>query len=243
MSVRCPEFTCMNAPLVNNRIAQPQATLKRGKYAMKMRGLIDLIENQNTLHLPDIEVGDEVMVGKFKNRKATVKGFAKDDHNQPVLKTDKGDQKLFKPRIKKLSEEEDDESKQLAQRLVNQTWNLNDELFSHLLSWDRIVKSPYGASFYDTFDKTWDNTPTGSQRIADHWDFFSKGAYHCQSELPNGRRAGNRWACGTWDGNIYQITLIDRVSGLVAKSVKHDGAARFEQALQYIRSGRTIDLK
>ena len=54
------------------------------------------------LELPDINVGDEVLVGKFKNRKAEVKGFSKDDKNQPVLKTTKGDQKLFKPRISKL---------------------------------------------------------------------------------------------------------------------------------------------
>ena len=59
-------------------------------------------EAEDTLTLPKIKVGDEVMVGKFKNRKAEVKGFSKDDHNQPVLKTTKGDQKLFKPRISKL---------------------------------------------------------------------------------------------------------------------------------------------
>ena len=70
---------------------------------MNMRDMIDLIEKSTTLTLPDIEVGDEVMVGKFKNRKATVQGFSTDDHNQPVLKTDKGPQKLFKPRITKLS--------------------------------------------------------------------------------------------------------------------------------------------
>ena len=63
-------------------------------------------EAQNTLKLPNIDVGDEVMVGKFKNRKATVKGFDKDDNNQPVLKTNKGDQKLFKPRISKLMVDE-----------------------------------------------------------------------------------------------------------------------------------------
>lgn len=59
-------------------------------------------EAEDTLTLPKIKVGDEVMVGKFKNRKAEVKGFGKDDHNQPVLKTTKGDQKLFKPRLSKL---------------------------------------------------------------------------------------------------------------------------------------------
>jgi hypothetical protein len=61
-----------------------------------------VVEADDTLTLPKISVGDEVMVGKFKNRKAEVKGFSKDDHNQPVLKTTKGDQKLFKPRISKL---------------------------------------------------------------------------------------------------------------------------------------------
>ncbi len=65
--------------------------------------ITDIIEAQ-TLDLPDLEVGDEVRVGKFKNRKATIRGFDTDEHNQPVLKTDKGDHKLFKPRISKLEE-------------------------------------------------------------------------------------------------------------------------------------------
>ncbi len=62
----------------------------------------ELFEDKKTLKLPDINVDDEVKVGRFKNRKAIVKGFKKDDHGQPVLKTTKGDQKLFKPRISKL---------------------------------------------------------------------------------------------------------------------------------------------
>jgi len=65
----------------------------------------ELDEEDEKLELPDINVGDEVKVGRFKNRKATIKGFKKDDHNQPVLKTTKGDQKLFKPRISKLEPE------------------------------------------------------------------------------------------------------------------------------------------
>ena len=57
---------------------------------------------KDILKLPSIEIGDEILVGKFKNRKAVVTVFAVDDNNQPVLKTTKGDQKLFKPRIVKL---------------------------------------------------------------------------------------------------------------------------------------------
>ena len=61
---------------------------------------------KDILQLPNIEIGDEILVGKFKNRKATVTGFDIDDNNQPVLKTTKGDQKLFKPRLVKLMKKE-----------------------------------------------------------------------------------------------------------------------------------------
>lgn len=64
--------------------------------------LKDLFEKSETLELPSLSVGDELMVGKFKNRTAKIKGFTKDDKNQPIAKTDKGDQQIFKGRIKKL---------------------------------------------------------------------------------------------------------------------------------------------
>jgi hypothetical protein len=51
---------------------------------------------------PILNVGDKILKGKFKNSPAEVKGFQKDKHNQPVLKTNKGDVQLFKPRITKL---------------------------------------------------------------------------------------------------------------------------------------------
>ena len=62
------------------------------------------ISEDKSYQPPTIEVGDEVKVGKFKNRKAEVKGITKDENNQPVLKTTRGDQKLFKPRISKLED-------------------------------------------------------------------------------------------------------------------------------------------
>ena len=52
--------------------------------------------------LPALAVGDILLVGKFKNRKATITGFSTDENNQPVAQTDKGDHKIFKPRIAKL---------------------------------------------------------------------------------------------------------------------------------------------
>jgi hypothetical protein len=67
-----------------------------------MRTLINIVAEADQLELQPVDVGDIVLVGKFKNSKATVKGFTSDQNNQPVLKTDKGDQKLFKPRLTKL---------------------------------------------------------------------------------------------------------------------------------------------
>ena len=79
-----------------------------------------LVGETETLNPPSIEVGDEVKVGKFKNSKATVKGFTKDQHGQPVLKTNKGDKPLYKPRVSKL------EPKNVKEGAVPET-NLVDE--------------------------------------------------------------------------------------------------------------------
>jgi hypothetical protein len=54
------------------------------------------------LDLPSLEKGDTLLVGKWKNRRAEIKGFETDENGQPVAKTNKGDQKIFKPRIAKL---------------------------------------------------------------------------------------------------------------------------------------------
>jgi hypothetical protein len=66
-----------------------------------------LLEDDGKLILPALEVGDILLVGKFKNRRATIKGFDIDEHGQPVANTDKGDQKIFKPRIEKLIPHQD----------------------------------------------------------------------------------------------------------------------------------------
>ena len=66
---------------------------------------IEFILEIESLTPPTLNVGDEVLTGKFKNRKTEIKGFKKDKHNQPVLKTNKGDIQLFKPRVTKLMKE------------------------------------------------------------------------------------------------------------------------------------------
>jgi hypothetical protein len=59
-------------------------------------------DRKKTYVLPALAVGDVLLVGKFKNRRATITGFSTDENNQPVAQTDKGDHKIFKPRIAKL---------------------------------------------------------------------------------------------------------------------------------------------
>jgi hypothetical protein len=39
---------------------------------------------KKTYELPALAVGDVLLVGKFKNRKATITGFSTDENNQPV---------------------------------------------------------------------------------------------------------------------------------------------------------------
>jgi len=61
---------------------------------------------------------------------AEVTGFKTDDNNQPVLKTTKGDQKLFKPRISKLMKESElltDDRESILARLqkIDSSWTID----------------------------------------------------------------------------------------------------------------------
>lgn len=58
--------------------------------------------HRDEYELPRLAVGDVLLVGKFKNRKAIIVRFGSDENNQPVAQTDKGEQKIFNPRIAKL---------------------------------------------------------------------------------------------------------------------------------------------
>lgn len=70
---------------------------------MKIKDIIT--EGAETYQPPTLAVGDKILKGKFKNSPAEIKGFKTDKNNQPVLKTNKGEVPLFKPRIAKLMPE------------------------------------------------------------------------------------------------------------------------------------------
>lgn len=71
--------------------------------------LCEAVDQAKRLELPDIALGDEIRIGKFKNRTATVTGFGTDKHGQPILLTNKGSVSLFKPRLVKLMKDEVEE--------------------------------------------------------------------------------------------------------------------------------------
>jgi hypothetical protein len=50
----------------------------------------------------EIEKGDIILTGKFKNKVAKVKGFDTDENGQPTVKTNKGEKKVYSFRINKL---------------------------------------------------------------------------------------------------------------------------------------------
>jgi len=64
-----------------------------------MRAIDSFLQEYST---PTVKVGDEILIGKWKNKTATIKGIGKDKNNQPILKTDKGDVNLYHFRIKEL---------------------------------------------------------------------------------------------------------------------------------------------
>ena len=57
----------------------------------------------------DFKVGDIILVGKYRNVPAEVKGFEKDKNNQPVAATTKGKRNLYNFRIQKLMPKSKDE--------------------------------------------------------------------------------------------------------------------------------------
>jgi hypothetical protein len=54
------------------------------------------------VNAPGIEIGDTILVGRWRNSPAIVKGFGKDKNHQPTVKTNKGSYSLYRFRIQKL---------------------------------------------------------------------------------------------------------------------------------------------
>lgn len=77
---------------------------------------------------------------------------------------------------------------------------LPKHLFNELLTWKTINKSPYSNSFYNASGIGWGSKPEGSLRISDHWNFYSRGVKHCQTDVVE----YNGWECLQYhEGKYY----------------------------------------
>jgi hypothetical protein len=78
------------------------------------------------------------------------------------------------------------------------------ELLKHVNTWERIIKSPYGHSYYSK-PKGWGFTDEGTLRLADHWNFSSQGKIHCKSNVEVPRK---HWAIGKWDSELDCFVIL-----------------------------------
>lgn len=96
------------AKMLGNDVVPSSQQLPPGKAmwdAWRKSGEDKHLVAEDSYSPPTLHTGDKILRGKFKNSPAEIKGFKKDKHNQPVLKTNKGDIQLFKPRVTKLMKE------------------------------------------------------------------------------------------------------------------------------------------
>lgn len=89
------------------------------------------------MNIPDLKAGDEILVGKWLNRRATIQDFGTDAHGQPTVITDKGEYNVFKFRLAKLMKEESvDKASEMAAAIAQ----ANDVLEVSRDAWFKAVK-------------------------------------------------------------------------------------------------------
>ena len=79
------------------------------------------------------------------------------------------------------------------------------ELAQEISTWERVIKSPYGHSYYDS-PVSWDFKADKSLRIADHWNFTAKNKKHCctTTECPN----NTHWTIARFDESVKKYVVI-----------------------------------
>jgi len=135
--------------------------------------------------IPELKVGDIILVGKWKNRRATIKSFSKDSNNQPTVHTDKGEFPIFHFRVEKLMGESMNKAQELLQ--LCEADDGNKKQIANLkkqLDQIRSQKSAIQGKYHDQGDekeKEWINKSTPQAKAyADKWhqlDAQSKKLY------------------------------------------------------------------
>lgn len=66
-------------------------------------------------------------------------------------------------------------------------YDIPEEIQQMMKSWEVINKSPYSDTFYNSTDIDWSHKPDKSYRVSDHWNFYTRDKWHCQTleKVPN----------------------------------------------------------
>lgn len=86
--------------------------------------------------------------------------------------------------------------------LKNNKNKLPIEAIRMVAKWDFIQKSPYSLSLYDKV-KDWNDALPDTIRVADHWNFWSKGKMHCQTSVPVPNNT--HWCIAKFDSSIRKF--------------------------------------
>lgn len=138
----------------------------------------------------ELEVGDKILKGKFKNSPAEIKGFKTDKNNQPVLKTNKGDVQLFKPRIVKLMKESElvtelyvhDSIDNILKKKGYKFINAGEDQLVFLEPGSKLILKIFGTTRGNTSEK---DPQTGTDILTHHQKTFKTFADYCMNNKNN----------------------------------------------------------
>jgi hypothetical protein len=118
-------------------------------------------------------------------------------------------------------------------------WQMPAVFIQEVESWPEAYKSPYGPSYYSMPGKTWEHTPEGILRVADHWNFAN---HQFGIQCPTDRKVGKKsWAMGRWEGDRFTIVRIVGRPKLTELSATQAAKLDVGQMVQWARNMRYLD--
>lgn len=85
-------------------------------------------------------------------------------------------------------------------------YGIPEEIKKEMATWEVINKSPYSNSFYSSLEVGWNSKPNGSYRVSDHWNFYTREKWHCQTDkkVPN----NSHISLAKYDQNIGRYIIL-----------------------------------
>lgn len=211
----------------------------------------EFITEAESYQPPELTVGDKILKGKFKNSPAEIKGFAKDKHNQPVLKTNKGEVQLFKPRISKLMKE----STKVEFDGVTMTYDINTRINQLSLT----AHNDDGEELGHVFFKIWEGNRLSPLELEVYAKYRSQGIAKAMYDFIKSqgytvRRSAHQTddGAGFWDKHRGENTVWEESEELTelfdpktSFPLRWDSQADYHggvHAEAYDADGRTIDI-